>query len=63
MTSPRATLRFVLLASGGLLVAAGPLSAQDRPPVGPERPFQLAARVERTLPNGLRVTAAASFVS
>ena len=27
------------------------------PPVGPERPFAPAARVERTLPNGLRVTA------
>src|SRR5262245_15098662 len=27
----------------------------DRPAVGPERPFQLAPRVERTLPNGLRV--------
>jgi predicted Zn-dependent peptidase len=30
-------------------------SAQDRPAVGPERPFQLAPRVEKTLPNGLRV--------
>ena len=29
--------------------------AQERPAVGPERPFQLAPRVERTLPNGLRV--------
>ena len=27
----------------------------ERPPVGPERPFQLAPRVERTLPNGLRI--------
>ena len=27
----------------------------ERPAVGPERPFQLAPRVERTLPNGLRV--------
>jgi zinc protease len=27
----------------------------ERPPVGPERPFQLAPRLERTLPNGLRV--------
>lgn len=27
----------------------------DRPAVGPEKPFQLAPRVERTLPNGLRV--------
>src|ERR671930_511562 len=26
-----------------------------RPAVGPSRPFQLAPRVERTLPNGLRV--------
>jgi predicted Zn-dependent peptidase len=30
-------------------------AAQDRPAVGPERPFQLAPRVEKTLPNGLRV--------
>jgi len=30
-------------------------SAQERPTVEPERPFQLAPRVERTLPNGLRV--------
>jgi predicted Zn-dependent peptidase len=29
--------------------------AQERPTVGPERPFQLAPRVEKTLPNGLRV--------
>src|SRR5262249_12917247 len=29
--------------------------AQDRPAVGPEKPFQLAPRVEKTLPNGLRV--------
>jgi zinc protease len=40
----------------GLLVATA--SAQDRPAVGPERPFQLAARLERTLPNGLRVIVA-----
>jgi zinc protease len=32
-------------------------NAQGRPPVGPEKPFQLAPRVERTLPNGLRVIA------
>ncbi|HKB09951.1 MAG TPA: pitrilysin family protein, partial [Vicinamibacterales bacterium] len=30
-------------------------SAQERPAVGPERPFQLAQRIEKTLPNGLRV--------
>ncbi len=39
-----------------LALAATAASAQtDRPAVGPERPFQLAPRVERTLPNGLRV--------
>src|SRR5436190_2628668 len=39
-----------------MLAAAAPAFAQaDRPGVGPERPFQLAPRVERTLPNGLRV--------
>ena len=36
-------------------VFAGAASAQERPAVGPERPFQLAPRVEKTLPNGLRV--------
>lgn len=43
----------VVLAIGGARMAA----AQDsqRPAVGPERPFQLAPRVEGTLPNGLRV--------
>jgi zinc protease len=44
------------LVLGAVLAAAGPVLAQaDRPAVGPERPFQLAPRVERTLPNGLRV--------
>ena len=37
------------------LLTAGMVSAQERPAVGPEKPFQLAPRVERTLPNGLRV--------
>ena len=32
-----------------------PAVAQERPAVGPERPFQLAPRIEKTLPNGLRV--------
>ena len=36
-------------------LSALPALAQERPAVGPERPFQLAPRVERTLPNGLRV--------
>ena len=34
---------------------AASASPQERPPVGPERPFQLAPRVEKTLANGLRV--------
>jgi zinc protease len=38
-----------------VLAGATSLSAQERPAVGAERPFQLAPRVERTLPNGLRV--------
>jgi predicted Zn-dependent peptidase len=38
-----------------LVLTAAPVCAQERPAVGPERPFQLAPRVERTLPNGLRV--------
>ncbi len=45
------------LAGAAVLAALGviPLHAQERPAVGPERPFQLAPRLERTLPNGLRV--------
>jgi predicted Zn-dependent peptidase len=40
----------------GLAFIAVPARAQgERPAVGPERPFQLAPRQERTLPNGLRV--------
>ena len=31
------------------------LAQTERPAVGPGRPFQLAPRIERTLPNGLRV--------
>jgi zinc protease len=47
---------FWSLVLGAVLAAAGPVFAQaERPAVGPERPFQLAPRVERTLPNGLRV--------
>ncbi len=38
-----------------VLAAVAQASAQERPTVGPERPFQLAPRMERTLPNGLRV--------
>ncbi len=42
-----------------VLGGAVPVRAQSTslPPVGPERPFAPAARVERTLANGLRVTA------
>jgi predicted Zn-dependent peptidase len=41
-----------------LVLLAPPAAAQtERPAVGPEKPFQLAPRVERTLPNGLRVIA------
>ena len=35
--------------------AQTPAIASDRPALGPARPFQLAPRVERTLPNGLHV--------
>jgi zinc protease len=38
-----------------VMCAALPTLAQERPAVGPERPFQLAPRVEKTLANGLRV--------
>ncbi len=39
----------------GALCTVMPASAQERPGVGPERPFQLAPRIEKTLTNGLRV--------
>ena len=46
----------VVLAAASVAVAAqAPASGPARPGVGPERAFQLAPRVERTLPNGLRV--------
>jgi zinc protease len=38
-----------------LITMSAPAFAQERPAVGPERPFQLAPRIEKTLPNGLRV--------
>jgi predicted Zn-dependent peptidase len=38
-----------------LVAMSAPAFAQERPAVGPERPFQLAPRLEKTLPNGLRV--------
>jgi zinc protease len=41
-----------------LLAASTAFAQTTRPAVGPERPFQLAPRVEKTLPNGLRVIAA-----
>jgi len=52
---PGRMMRVTLTA--GILLFAGLASAQDgqRPAIGPERPFQLAPRVERVLPNGLRI--------
>ena len=59
ITSPyvvSAFRRAVIVAVIAVALAATTASAQaERPAVGPERPFQLAPRVERTLPNGLRV--------
>ena len=49
-------LRFIA-SIPALLLFATTTSAQERPAVGPERPFQLSPRIERTLPNGLRVVA------
>ena len=43
----RTAIALALMATGA--------TGQDRPAVGPERPFQLAPRVEKTLANGLRV--------
>jgi zinc protease len=62
----RAIADYRLRIAAFLLLAALPAAAQTerpsdgaqgRPAVGPEKPFQLAPRVERTLANGLRVIA------
>jgi zinc protease len=50
VTKHVATLCLVAFATLGVLA-----QAPDRPAVGPSRPFQPGQRVERTLPNGLRV--------
>jgi zinc protease len=48
--------RLTTLALAALVAAPSMASAQSAlPAVGPERPFAPSARVERTLPNGLRV--------
>jgi zinc protease len=47
--------RSTLVVLGSFLAVSVPGFSQDRPAVGPERPFQLAPRVEKTLANGLRV--------
>jgi len=44
---------FITVSSVVMPLAQAP--APDRPAVGKDRPFQLGPRVERTLPNGLRV--------
>jgi zinc protease len=53
----RSSVSFVSFVSFvALALVSIPASAQtERPAVGAERPFQLAPRQERTLPNGLRV--------
>jgi zinc protease len=47
--------RTVYFAAALMLLGATTAFAQERPAVGPERPFQLAPRVEKTLSNGLRI--------
>ena len=53
---------FVVNVCLAVICGASPAFAQapapERPPVGPERPFQLAPRVEKTLANGFRVIVA-----
>jgi zinc protease len=55
--------RVVSVALAVAVILIGPTLAfaqsdSTRPAVGPERPFQLAQRADRTLPNGLRVVVA-----
>jgi predicted Zn-dependent peptidase len=54
MTSPFLNRRSCT-AAAAFLALATIVNAQERPAIGPERPFQLAPRVEKTLSNGLRV--------
>src|SRR5262252_6036364 len=54
----RNAVRCQLKVALALALVATVASAQERPAVGPERPFQLAPRVEKTLPNGFRVIVA-----
>ena len=54
----RNAVRCQLKIALALALVATVASAQERPAVGPERPFQLAPRVEKTLPNGFRVIVA-----
>lgn len=51
----RALIHSTLIATAALTLGAASALAQERPAVAPEKPFQLAPRVERTLPNGLKV--------
>jgi len=56
----RPMFRRSLVSTAAALLAAASLAAAQalpKPEVGPERPFAPPARVERTLPNGLRVVA------
>ena len=55
VSSVSSVVMFLIVAFGSMATSA---RAQGRPTVGPEKPFQLAPRVERTLPNGLRVIVA-----
>ncbi len=48
-------LRIAAATIAGVLASATVGAQTERPAVGPERPFQLAPRIERTLANGLRV--------
>jgi predicted Zn-dependent peptidase len=45
----------IVLGLAGAVSAQTPAAVPERPPLGPPRPFQLAPRAERTLPNGLRI--------
>lgn len=55
MTTRNLVLSAIVCAFATVSPGARVAAAQERPSVGPEKPFQLAPRVERTLPNGLRV--------
>jgi predicted Zn-dependent peptidase len=55
MKKIRVLCLIILTTVSSVAVPLAQTPAPERPAVGPDRPFQLGARAEKTLPNGMRV--------